>query len=115
MPCFNSDKITKMKIALIGYGRMGKEIEKIAVSRGHEIGLKIDITNPEDLNVENLQKCDVAIEFTIPASAINNYSVCFDAGIPVVSGTTAGLITKNRFIKNVPTRMVLFSTEVTFR
>ncbi len=99
MPCFNSDKITKMKIALIGYGRMGKEIEKIAVFRGHEIGLKIDITNPEDLNVENLQKCDVAIEFTIPASAINNYSVCFDAGIPVVSGTTGWLDNKEQVYK----------------
>jgi 4-hydroxy-tetrahydrodipicolinate reductase len=88
-----------MKIALIGYGRMGKEIEKIAVSRGHEIGLIIDITNPEDLTVENLQKCDVAIEFTIPASAINNYSVCFDAGIPVVSGTTGWLENKDQVYK----------------
>jgi len=84
-----------MKIALIGYGRMGKEIEKIAISRGHEIGLKIDITNPEDLTIENLQKCDVAIEFTIPTSAINNYSLCFDAGVPVVSGTTGWLDNKD--------------------
>ncbi len=84
-----------MKIALIGYGRMGKEIEKIAVSRGHKIGLKIDITNPEDLTIENLQKCDVAIEFTIPTSAINNYSLCFDAGVPVVSGTTGWLDNKD--------------------
>uniref|UniRef100_UPI003217648B 4-hydroxy-tetrahydrodipicolinate reductase n=1 Tax=uncultured Draconibacterium sp. TaxID=1573823 RepID=UPI003217648B len=88
-----------MKIALIGYGRMGKEIEKIAVSRGHEIGLKIDITNQDDLTVENLQKCDVAIEFTIPASAINNYSICFEAGIPVVSGTTGWLEKKDEVYK----------------
>ena len=80
-----------MNIALIGYGKMGKEIEKIAVSRGHEIGLIIDVDNPEDLTVENLRKCDVAIEFTIPDSAINNYFTCFDAGIPVVSGTTGWL------------------------
>lgn len=70
---------------------MGKEIEKIALDRGHEIVLKIDITNPEDLNIENLKKADVAIEFTIPASATANYKLCFEAGIPVVSGTTGWL------------------------
>jgi len=80
-----------MKIALIGYGKMGKEIEKIALDRGHEIVLKIDITNPEDLTRANLQKADVAIEFTIPASATTNYRLCFEAGIPVVSGTTGWL------------------------
>jgi 4-hydroxy-tetrahydrodipicolinate reductase len=80
-----------MKIALIGYGKMGKEIEKIALDRGHEIVLKIDITNPEELTIENLQKADVAIEFTIPASAAANYKLCFEAGIPVVSGTTGWL------------------------
>ncbi|HYQ58411.1 MAG TPA: 4-hydroxy-tetrahydrodipicolinate reductase [Draconibacterium sp.] len=80
-----------MRIALIGYGRMGKEIEKIALSRGHEIGLTIDIDNQNDLTIENLKKCDVAIEFTIPASAVNNYKLCFEAGIPVVSGTTGWL------------------------
>ena len=88
-----------MKIALIGYGKMGKEIEKIAVSRGHEISLIIDIDNPGDLTVENLRKCDVAIEFTIPASAINNYMVCFEAGIPVVSGTTGWLDRKDEVYK----------------
>ncbi len=80
-----------MRIALIGYGKMGKEIEKIALDRKHEIVLKIDITNPEDLTVRNLQKADVAIEFTIPSSAVNNYKLCFEAGIPVVSGTTGWL------------------------
>jgi 4-hydroxy-tetrahydrodipicolinate reductase len=88
-----------MKIALIGYGRMGKEIEKIAVSRGHEVDLKIDITNQDDLTVENLQKCDVAIEFTIPNSAINNYYLCFEAGVPVVSGTTGWLDKKDEVYK----------------
>jgi len=80
-----------MKIALIGYGKMGKEIEKIALNRGHEIVLKIDITNPEDLNLTNLKKADIAIEFTTPASATANYKLCFEAGIPVVSGTTGWL------------------------
>ncbi len=87
-----------MNLALIGYGKMGKEIEKIAVSRGHKITLIIDINNPGDLTVENLKKCDVAIEFTVPASAVNNYNVCFEAGIPVVSGTTGWLDKKDEVI-----------------
>jgi len=70
---------------------MGKEIEKIALDRGHEIVLKIDITNPEELTVANLQKADAAIEFTTPSSAVANYKLCFEAGIPVVSGTTGWL------------------------
>lgn len=80
-----------MKLALIGYGKMGKEIESIAKSRGHEIELIIDINNPQELTPENLQKCDVAIEFTIPDKAVENYFKCFEAGIPVVSGTTGWL------------------------
>lgn len=80
-----------MKIAIIGYGRMGQEIASIAKSRGHEIALIIDADNQKDLNVENLQKCDVAIEFTTPATAVGNYLVCFEAGVPVVSGTTGWL------------------------
>ena len=80
-----------MKIALIGYGKMGKEIEKIALDRGHEIVLKIDINNPGDLTIENLRKADAAIEFTVPSSAVSNYQLCFQAGIPVVSGTTGWL------------------------
>jgi len=70
---------------------MGKEIEKIALDRGHEIVLKIDITNPEDLTIANMQKADVAVEFTMPVSAVANYKLCFEAGIPVVSGTTGWL------------------------
>lgn len=70
---------------------MGKEIETIALDRGHEIVLKIDITNPEDLTKANLQKADVAIEFTTPASATANYKLCFEAKVPVVSGTTGWL------------------------
>jgi 4-hydroxy-tetrahydrodipicolinate reductase len=88
-----------MNLALIGYGKMGKEIEKIAVSRGHKISLIIDINNAEDLTVENLRKCDAAIEFTIPKSAVNNYKLCFEAGIPVISGTTGWLDKKEEVIK----------------
>lgn len=80
-----------MNIALIGYGRMGQEIEQIALERGHKVGLVIDIDNAADLNKENLKDIDVAIEFTVPASAISNYKTCFDAGVPVVSGTTGWL------------------------
>jgi 4-hydroxy-tetrahydrodipicolinate reductase len=80
-----------MKIALIGYGKMGKEIEKIALERGHEILFRFDITNREDFTVENLKKTDVAIEFTQPDTAFENYLKCFEAHIPVVSGTTGWL------------------------
>ncbi|MEI6137747.1 MAG: 4-hydroxy-tetrahydrodipicolinate reductase [Mariniphaga sp.] len=80
-----------MKIALIGYGKMGKEIEQVAVSRGHTIVLTIDIDNQEDLNKENLSGADVAIEFTSPATAVPNYLKCFAAGVPVVSGSTGWL------------------------
>ncbi len=80
-----------MKIALIGYGKMGKEIEKIALERGHEILYKFDLVDKEDFIVENIKKADVAIEFTQPDSAFNNYMKCFEAEIPVVSGTTGWL------------------------
>lgn len=80
-----------MKIALIGYGKMGKEIEQIAISRGHQIGLIIDQNNQNDLSIENLKNIDVAIEFTNPDSAFANYQKCFEANVPVVSGTTGWL------------------------
>lgn len=73
---------------------MGKEIEQIALSRGHEIKLIIDINNQHDMTPQNLQECDVAIEFTTPETAIRNYYLCFEAGIPVVSGTTGWLSRK---------------------
>jgi len=77
-----------MKIALLGYGKMGKIIEKMATDRKHEIVLKIDYDNIHELTTENLQKADVAIEFTTPSSALNNIQRCFAAGVPVVVGTT---------------------------
>lgn len=77
-----------MKIVLIGYGKMGKEIEQVALSMKHEVVLKIDVENTSSLNSDNLKKADVAIDFTQPSSAIDNISKCFDSGIPVVVGTT---------------------------
>jgi len=80
-----------MKIALVGYGKMGKEIESIALDRGHDITLTIDQNNQADLTVDNLKGIDVVIEFTNPDSAYQNYMTCFEAGVPVVSGTTGWL------------------------
>jgi 4-hydroxy-tetrahydrodipicolinate reductase len=80
-----------MKIALLGYGKMGHAIEEIAVKKGHEIVLKINIENVEDLTPVNLQKADVAIEFTGPESAVENLKKCFEAGVPVVCGSTGWL------------------------
>jgi 4-hydroxy-tetrahydrodipicolinate reductase len=75
-----------MKIAVLGYGRMGKEIEKIAISRGHEVLIKKDIKNPIDISL-----VDVAIEFSVPNSAFNNISDCIKNNVPVISGTTGWL------------------------
>ena len=77
-----------MRIALLGYGKMGKEIEKIALERKHKIALKIDIDNIGDLTKENLLLADVAVDFSTPGSAYNNIMKCFEANIPVVCGTT---------------------------
>lgn len=90
-----------MKIALIGYGRMGQAIEAIAKERGHEIVLTIDVDNQHDLTKENLKSADVAIEFTIPASAPANYKTCFSAGVPVVSGTTGWLDQKAEIVADM--------------
>lgn len=80
-----------MKIALIGYGKMGHEIERILVSRGHEIPLIIDYDTTDRMTPENLRACDVAIEFSTPATAYGNIVACLTAGVPVVCGTTAWL------------------------
>jgi 4-hydroxy-tetrahydrodipicolinate reductase len=77
-----------MKIALLGYGKMGKIIEKIAHDRKHEIVLKIGTANLNELTTENLQQADVAIEFSTPGTVLSNIEACFKAGIPVVVGTT---------------------------
>ena len=76
-----------MKIALLGYGKMGQTIEKIAVSRGHEIVLTIDKDAPEyDISV-----ADVAIDFSTPSSAVDNITNCLDNSVPIISGTTGWL------------------------
>lgn len=77
-----------MKAAIIGYGKMGREIEKILIARGHEVALIIDIDNAADLNAERLASIDVAIEFTTPSTAYNNIRTCLECGTAVVSGTT---------------------------
>lgn len=80
-----------MKIALIGYGKMGREIERIARDRGHEIVATIDMNEEEKFHSDEFKSADVAIEFTSPASAFQNYMHAFQAGVPVVSGTTGWL------------------------
>jgi 4-hydroxy-tetrahydrodipicolinate reductase len=77
-----------MKIALIGYGKMGKAIEEVAFQRGHEIVLKIDQPNLHEFTQENLNKADVAIEFTGPHSAFENVKKCIQFGTPLVCGST---------------------------
>jgi 4-hydroxy-tetrahydrodipicolinate reductase len=77
-----------MKIALLGYGKMGHEVEKIAVKHGHIIELTIDNEKDWMENADNLKYCDVAIEFSMPSIVIGNIYKCFDAKIPVVIGTT---------------------------
>ena len=75
-----------MKIALLGYGRMGKEIEKIAISRGHEIVIRKDVDDTIDISL-----ADVAIDFSIPDAAFKNISNCINHNVPVISGTTGWL------------------------
>lgn len=77
-----------MKIALIGYGKMGHMIEEIALSRGHEIVSIIDINNPEEFESEAFGSADVAIEFTSPTAAYDNIRRAFSRGVKVVSGST---------------------------
>lgn len=80
-----------MNIALIGYGKMGKAIEAIALEKGHRVVLKITTQNTSELTTANLQNADVAIEFTNPHSAVTNIKQCIDAGVPVVCGSTGWL------------------------
>ncbi len=88
-----------MKIALLGYGKMGQIIERIAIERGHEIVLKISVDNTADFTISNLKKADVAIDFSTPNAAVDNIYKCFEAGVPVVVGTT-GWYGKLQEIKN---------------
>lgn len=90
-----------MKIALIGYGKMGKEIEKVARSRGHEIVCVIDVNNQEDFESEAFRSADVAIEFTNPMVAYNNYIRTFKAGVKLVSGSTGWMDEHGEEIKQL--------------
>lgn len=80
-----------MKIALLGYGKMGKAIEKIAIDRGHTIVLKIGSKNMDELTPENLKNADVAIDFSMPHTAFRFISQALESKVPTVSGTTAWL------------------------
>ena len=93
-----------MKIAFIGYGRMGKEIEKIALSRGHEIVSIIDVDNQEDFKSDAFKSADVAIEFTNPMVAYNNYIKAFEAGVKLVSGSTGWMNEHGDEIKELCTK-----------
>lgn len=93
-----------MKIALIGYGRMGKLIEQIALSRGHEIVCIIDVNNQEDFESEAFKSADVAIEFTNPMVAYANYIKAFKAGVKVVSGSTGWMDEHGEEIKELCTQ-----------
>lgn len=84
-----------MKIALLGYGKMGKVIEEIALNRNHEIVLKINSQNQDQLTIENLNQVDVAIDFSTPNSAKSNILLAINSNTPVISGTTGWLESYN--------------------
>lgn len=92
-----------MKIALIGYGRMGHMIEEIALSRGHEIVSIIDIDNREDFDSEAFKSADVAIEFTTPQTAYDNFMRAFKNGVKVVSGSTGWIPQHGEEVKRLCT------------
>lgn len=80
-----------MKVAIIGYGKMGHEIQNVLIARGHEIVLIIDKDNAGDMTAENLRRADVVIEFSAPEAAFCNICACLEAGVSIVCGTTAWL------------------------
>lgn len=88
---YGINKNLEMNIAIIGYGKMGHEIEAIAIERGHKVVLAIDKNNTHELNPILLKKVDVAIEFTTPETAFKNIETCLKAGVPTVCGTTGWL------------------------
>jgi 4-hydroxy-tetrahydrodipicolinate reductase len=97
-----------MRIAIIGYGKMGHEIEKIAIERNHLVSYCIDLQNKHDFSLLNPDNTDVAIEFSNPEAAFNNISHCLDAGIPVVSGTTGWLSQFEEAVKLCNQRKLAF-------
>ena len=101
-----------MKIALIGYGKMGKAIEEIAANRGHEIVLKIDEYNLADLNKKNIGTANVAIEFTGPHSAYDNVKKALEFDVPLVCGSTGWLEKLDEIKKLCTEREEVSSTPV---
>ena len=95
-----------MKIAIIGYGKMGRMIERLAIERGHEITCRIDIDNQSDFLGDAFRRSDVAIEFTTPATAPANIDRCFEAGVPVVCGSTGWVNEKARLADGTETNML---------
>lgn len=89
-----------MKIALIGYGRMGKEVEAVAHERGHYVQARIDNDRDWELQADVLRNADVAVEFSVPGTAVSNILKCFDLNLPVVCGTT-GWTSEMDHIKDV--------------
>lgn len=77
-----------MKIALLGYGKMGKAIEAVALQRGHEIGVTIDDEDDWMSKIDDLRECDLAIDFSLPSTVVDNIMKCFNLNIPIVVGTT---------------------------
>jgi 4-hydroxy-tetrahydrodipicolinate reductase len=88
-----------MKIAIIGYGKMGRMIESTCLERGHEVALIIDKANQNELNTERLKHIDAAIDFSTPDSAFDNIMTCIEANTPIVSGTT-GWLNKKTEVEN---------------
>ena len=77
-----------MKIAILGFGKMGQIIEQFAMERGHDVVLKVNADNLDELTILNLKNADVAIDFSTPDSVLQNIALCFDAGVAIVVGTT---------------------------
>ena len=90
-----------MKIALIGFGKMGQEIANLAIADGHEIVLKINSENAAELTISNLQKAEVAIEFSNPSLVQAHIQICLAAGVPIVVGTTAWYENYDKIVKEV--------------
>lgn len=97
-----------MNICIIGYGKMGKEVEKIAKQRNHQIPLIIDMNNQKDINLLKQKNIDIAIEFSTPDAAFNNYQKCFEYNVPVVSGTTGWTDALNEIVEMCTTQKKSF-------
>ncbi len=102
-----------LRLAVVGYGKMGHEVEAMALERGHEVILRIDRENAHELTPERLQFADVAIEFSSPQSAKANVEACLNAGVPVVCGTTGWVNELEELTKRLERVAELFSMPLT--